>query len=331
MYAFSSTLAHSIFQPFISEEKVEPISPPDALIFSALGARVCYGVFPLDALKEDERLISKEKMVEFLLRLAKAKHTSIFAHSPVFINEKGNGTHAINPSLCTAGLYKAWFLPAHGSCLNVRHFVDFVINKDHQMLEKVFKIWANSQSKYKIFYWNKKKEEWKRLPAGKKKTSDIDLVIFFIKRKPWHWYFVVARNISVIATHQLVRHTWLNISQESHRYCKVDNFVIPPSIKEIPAKHPVAKHVKKTIKNGLSLYNQLITSFNVKKEDARFILPSGRATMIAFSGPQFVIEDFVRKRLHPHAQWEIRNLAEKIAEFPELKKVLKSNKNTGSK
>ncbi|NPA58706.1 MAG: FAD-dependent thymidylate synthase [Aquificae bacterium] len=50
----------------------------------------------------------------------------------------------------------------------------------------------------------------------------------------------------------------------------------------------------------------------VKREDARFILPHGRKTTIVVSGTVSWLKDFIKKRLDPHAQWEIRKVAEQM-------------------
>ena len=55
----------------------------------------------------------------------------------------------------------------------------------------------------------------------------------------------------------------------------------------------------------------------VKREDGRFILPHGRKTTIVVSGTLNWIIDFIIKRTDPHAQWEIRNIANQMKELLE--------------
>jgi thymidylate synthase (FAD) len=121
-------------------------------------------------------------------------------------------------------------------------------------------------------------------------------------------------------THQLVRHTWLNFSQRSHRYTKVDSVVIPPSVKQ---KNKGKLNItlmlyEEFVTHFLHCYKSLIEVSGVPREDARFISPAGASTTIMASGPLFVWQDFASKRNHPKAQWEIRKCAsivEKIIEY----------------
>ncbi len=55
----------------------------------------------------------------------------------------------------------------------------------------------------------------------------------------------------------------------------------------------------------------------VKREDGRFILPHGRKTTIVVSSTLNWIIDFIIKRTDPHAQWEIRNVAQQMKELLE--------------
>jgi len=155
-------------------------------------------------------------------------------------------------------------------------------------------------------------------------------------------------------THQLVRHTTLNFSQRSQRYVREDeNYtVLPPSILEsqeeievdisgmnqtIAKIYEVLKNLKEEIiepkflelkskirayelaklHEELSqyIYDLLVYGYKIKREDARFFLPTGRRTTIVVSGTLSWIKDFIEKRNTPHAQWEIRNVAKLMKEI----------------
>ena len=109
--------------------------------------------------------------------------------------------------------------------------------------------------------------------------------------------------MSRLFSHQFVRHTWLNFNQRSHRYTQVDQFVCPPTFSE-----EARALYEKEIQQGLKAYQELL-KLGLKKEDARFVTPQGSATTLLATGPYFVWEDFIRKRRHLKAQWEIRALA----------------------
>ncbi|WP_456399747.1 FAD-dependent thymidylate synthase [Persephonella sp.] len=61
-----------------------------------------------------------------------------------------------------------------------------------------------------------------------------------------------------------------------------------------------------------AIYNFFVYYGKIKREDARFILPHGRKTTIVVSGTISWLKDFIIKRTDPHAQWEIRDVAEKM-------------------
>ncbi len=61
-----------------------------------------------------------------------------------------------------------------------------------------------------------------------------------------------------------------------------------------------------------AVYDYAVYYCKVKREDARFILPHGRKTTIVVSGTLSWIKDFIEKRTDPHAQWEIRDVANQM-------------------
>ena len=85
--------------------------------------------------------------------------------------------------------------------------------------------------------------------------------------------------------------------------------VIPPAFAKVPT---YASHFIRLANKANSLYSSLVSSGQMKKEDARYILPQGCTTemnlCLNFQGWR----DFLRNRNDKHAQWEVRNVAAEI-------------------
>lgn len=128
---------------------------------------------------------------------------------------------------------------------------------------------------------------------------------------------VLFRNMSRTCTHQLVRHRNA-ITQESQRYVNYSNagFTVPECDKE---KFEISLFgVKKKIdlaelgKELCTVYKQLVDQ-GLKKEDARAYLPSNvQCKRIFMTFTLYTLRKFFDLRTDPHAQWEIRNYAEKL-------------------
>lgn len=118
--------------------------------------------------------------------------------------------------------------------------------------------------------------------------------------------------ISRVCSHQLVRHAHLSYLQRSQRYVretKVD-FLDPPSITSLSQD----KLEKWTTIQKLSeeLYLDLTLSKELKKEDARFILPQSCSTSVTITGNFQAWLNFIKLRADKHAQFEIQEVAYKI-------------------
>lgn len=133
-----------------------------------------------------------------------------------------------------------------------------------------------------------------------------------------HVTFTFAiEGVSRVLTHQLVRHRIASYSQQSQRYVKEHDFetIIPPSI----AARPQAKEkFDKLMEDIQSLYNEL-TEMGVLAEDARYVLPNAAETKIVCTFNVRSLLNFFSLRCCTRAQWEIRELAEKM--LAECKKV----------
>ena len=114
--------------------------------------------------------------------------------------------------------------------------------------------------------------------------------------------------ISRACSHQLVRHRIASYSQRSQRYINEGSFdyITPRSIsgdaelKYIEALDKIAE-----------TYDELI-ELGVPKEDARFILPNACETKIIVTMNARSLFNFFRLRCCNRAQWEIREVANKM-------------------
>ena len=118
------------------------------------------------------------------------------------------------------------------------------------------------------------------------------------------------RGISRACSHQLVRHRLASYSQESQRYVDMNHpeFVLPPSIAQNPEAMRVWEETLKAVQTGYRKLREL----GIHKEDARFLLPNATATRIVMSANFREWRHFLKVRLNPKAQWEIRELARRI-------------------
>lgn len=134
-----------------------------------------------------------------------------------------------------------------------------------------------------------------------------------------HVTFTFAiEGVSRVLTHQLVRHRIASYSQQSQRYVKEHDFetIVPPTI----AARPEAKEkFEKLMADIQALYNEFTDEFNIPAEDARYVLPNAAETKIVATFNVRSLMNFFSLRCCNRAQWEIRQLAEKM--LAECKKV----------
>ncbi len=133
-----------------------------------------------------------------------------------------------------------------------------------------------------------------------------------------HVTFTFAiEGVSRVLTHQLVRHRIASYSQQSQRYVKEHNFetIMPPTI----AARPEAKEkFNRLMQDIQDLYNEY-TEMGIPAEDARYVLPNAAETKIVCTFNVRSLMNFFSLRCCTRAQWEIRQLAEKM--LAECKKV----------
>lgn len=123
---------------------------------------------------------------------------------------------------------------------------------------------------------------------------------------------------------QFTRHRigW-SYSVQSQRFVKMNNsrFVMPPGMHDIELKDPLwigdsaGDIIEDFVEAGKQVYDHLLSA-GVKPEDARMVLPIGTVCNLTVTCNLRAFMDFYRKRvLTKGAQWEIRAMAERMAEL----------------
>ena len=121
-------------------------------------------------------------------------------------------------------------------------------------------------------------------------------------------------DVSRVLTHELVRHRLLSFSQRSQRYVKENepSYVIPDVLVDdntANQKMLLARDIfEKAMQSAWDAYS-LLLNYGLKPEDARFVLPNACTTEIVVSGNFREYRNFLKLRLSPRAQWEIREAA----------------------
>lgn len=123
----------------------------------------------------------------------------------------------------------------------------------------------------------------------------------------------VSRNL----THELIRHRHLSFSQLSQRFCDESerDFVMPLALNGFDIDTDQSNIVSESNRMYKEVFD-LLTEFGYKRkqarEAARYFLLSGTETKIVVTGNHRAWREFLDKRLSPHADREIRALAEHI-------------------
>ena len=130
--------------------------------------------------------------------------------------------------------------------------------------------------------------------------------------------------ISRACSHQLVRHRMASYSQQSQRYVKMDGFeyVVPESFTtavtddywntESGDNSTLASEEFESLMDVIEeLYERMIRA-GIPEEDARYILPNACCTNLVMTMNARELRHFLKLRLCKRAQWEIRELAERM-------------------
>lgn len=120
--------------------------------------------------------------------------------------------------------------------------------------------------------------------------------------------------VSRSETHQHVRHRIASYSQQSQRYVSnesdfnSDNYVYPPSIRRNELAYTKYEDCLKFIQNT---YNDL-KKLGIPSEDARYLMPNASVSRLIDTKNCVSLLHFFGLRCCTLAQWEIRDLANKM-------------------
>ena len=122
-----------------------------------------------------------------------------------------------------------------------------------------------------------------------------------------------VEGVSRALTHQLVRHRVASYSQQSQRYVsmKEPSFVTPHTVQDDPE---ALKVFEDTMAEIWAAYGKL-ESMGIPAEDARYLLPNGCTTNITITMNARELLHFFSLRCCNRAQWEIREMADKMLEL----------------
>ena len=122
-----------------------------------------------------------------------------------------------------------------------------------------------------------------------------------------------VEGVSRSLTHQLVRHRIASFSQQSQRYVSLEtpDYVEPHTVESDPERDRL---FNEAMENAWSAYNRLIEA-GVPPEDARYVLPNACTTNITITMNARELRHFFGLRCCNRAQWEIREMADKMLEI----------------
>lgn len=127
-------------------------------------------------------------------------------------------------------------------------------------------------------------------------------------------YTFAIDGVSRAMTHQLVRHRLASYNQQSQRYVSYDSdpsFIVPP---EIDADPELKMRYMQGCGEAFMNYRALIDA-GVAPEDARYLLPNAMETKIAVTMNVRELLHFFELRCCNRAQWEIRDVANRMLEL----------------
>ena len=117
--------------------------------------------------------------------------------------------------------------------------------------------------------------------------------------------------LSVAAQNQIVRSKHLDFMVQSKRYVSLKKgkfkFIMPENL-NLHAKNRMKDHWETSIE----LYQDLISEYDIKKEDARAILPANTSTNMNITGNLQAFDSFFKLRCSKHAQHEVQTIAIEI-------------------
>lgn len=129
-------------------------------------------------------------------------------------------------------------------------------------------------------------------------------------------YTFAIDGVSRAMTHQLVRHRLASYNQQSQRYVSyTDNpsFIVPPSLDDDSAGRDA---YLAACGSAFLSYRDAIDA-GIAPEDARYLLPNAMETKIVVTMNVRELLHFFELRCCKRAQWEIRDVANRMLELAE--------------
>ncbi|MDO4842524.1 MAG: FAD-dependent thymidylate synthase [Phoenicibacter congonensis] len=127
-------------------------------------------------------------------------------------------------------------------------------------------------------------------------------------------YTFAVDGVSRALTHQLVRHRLASFNQQSQRYVKFDNGFARIEPETVKANEEAHEIFEKCMADCQDAYQKL-RELDIPKEDARFVLPNAAETKIVITMNARELLHFFEVRCCNRAQWEIRELANRMLEL----------------
>lgn len=132
--------------------------------------------------------------------------------------------------------------------------------------------------------------------------------------------------ISRACSHQLVRHRIASYSQKSQRYVSENHYeyITPPTVAKYGYIHGIYENAMQEAQKAYDYIRMYLTeelekegmdrkvAEKIANEDARFVLPNACETKIVVTMNVRSLFNFFQHRCCNRAQWEIRELAEKM-------------------
>lgn len=133
-----------------------------------------------------------------------------------------------------------------------------------------------------------------------------------------HMVFTFSiEGISRACSHQLVRHRMGSYSQQSQRYVKFRNvdMVIPPTVQNVIENDKFTQIVFENLEYRMEQLVERLREQGVPEEDLRYFYPNASKTNITVTMNARSLLNFFKWRCCGQAQWEIRELAERMLEI----------------
>lgn len=120
--------------------------------------------------------------------------------------------------------------------------------------------------------------------------------------------------VSRVTSHQLVRHRIASVCQESQRVKPLNPVIVTPDTVAVAISQSVKlQKLSLLFEETLGQWMDALEEEGVPIEDQRYYMPQGQTTRLLLTmNVRELIDVFFPLRLHETAQWEIRELADKM-------------------